>query len=383
MMGNHFLQQVPFSKVYVHALVRDEKGQKMSKSKGNVIDPLDIIKKYGADSLRLTLISMAAPGRDVKLSEDRVKGYRNFLNKIWNANKFLRLNDCKISKKLKVKSTSLDLNKWMYYELFKTSNDVKKYISKFRFDEASRVLYQFIWHTYCDWYLEFLKPIFDSKNQKNLKESRIMASYIQYNILIMLHPFIPFFTEKIWLDLKLNTKLKTPLMQKSWDLTFRPGINFKKSYDKIDWIRNLVSNIRSSKVDLDVSPGDFIDISIQELNKNKRDIINDNLIVLKRLGRINNIYVKKLSKNGVNIIIGSETVTLYFNDTVNLLNQKKKLSNKQKELENKVTNIKNKLKNKSFLKNAPIIIVVKEIKSLINYNIELKKLNSILNSINN
>ena len=140
MMGNHILQQVPFSKVYVHALVRDEKGQKMSKSKGNVIDPLDIIKKYGADSLRLTLISMAAPGRDVKLSEDRVKGYRNFLNKIWNANKFLRLNDCKISKKLKVKSTSFDLNKWMYYELFKTSNDVKKYISKFRFDEASRVL---------------------------------------------------------------------------------------------------------------------------------------------------------------------------------------------------------------------------------------------------
>lgn len=199
----------------------------------------------------------------------------------------------------------------------------------------------------------------------------------------MLHPFIPFFTEKIWLDLKLNTKLKTPLMQKSWDLTFRPGINFKKSYDKIDWIRNLVSNIRSSKVDLDVSPGDFIDISIQELNKNKRDIINDNLIVLKRLGRINNIYDKKLSKNGVNIVIGSETVTLYFNDTVNLLNQKKKLSNKQKELENKVTNIKNKLKNKSFLKNAPKIIVVKEKKSLINYNIELKKLNSILNSINN
>ena len=145
----------------------------MSKSKGNVIDPLDIINKYGADSLRFTLISMAAPGRDVKLSEDRVKGYRNFLNKIWNANKFSKINKCKLSKKFNIKKTNLDVNKWIYFELVKTNNEAKKYISNFRFDEAARIIYQFVWHSYCDWYIEFLKPIFDSKKKKILRSLAI------------------------------------------------------------------------------------------------------------------------------------------------------------------------------------------------------------------
>ncbi len=383
MMGNHFLKQVPFLKVYVHALVRDEKGQKMSKSKGNVIDPLNIINKYGADSLRLTLISMAAPGRDVKLSEERVKGYRNFLNKIWNANKFLKLNSCEFKKNIKVKDIKLDINKWIYFELVKTSNEVQKNISNFRFDEASKVLYQFVWHTYCDWYLEFLKPILDSSNGVKLKECRNIAGYIQYNILIMLHPFIPFLTEKVWLDLKLNKKLKTPLMQKDWNLSIKPNSIFKKSFEKIDWITKFISSIRSTKVDLDVSPGDFIDISVHELDKKKRIIIEDNQAVFKRLGRVINIYEKKLDKQGINIVIGAETATLYFNEDIDLSNQKLKLSQKFKELENKVTNLSNKLKNKSFLANAPKLIVMRDKKSLIDYNIELKKLNSILNSINN
>jgi len=383
MMGNYFLKQVPFSKIYVHALVRDEKGLKMSKSKGNVIDPLNIINKYGADSLRLTLISMASPGRDVKLSEDRVKGYRNFLNKIWNANKFLDLNNCELSDNTKIKFFRLDVSKWIYFEIAKTSNEVQKHISNFRFDEASKILYQFVWHTYCDWYLEFLKPIFDSDNKINLKESRNIASFIQYNILIMLHPFIPFFTEKVWLDLKLNKKLKTPLMQKKWDMPFKPDNSFKKSYEKIDWIIKLITSIRSTKVDLDVVPGDFIDISTHELNKKKKNIINDNLSVFKSLARIVNIYDKKLDKQGINIIVGNETITLYFSDSINLSNQKLKLSSKLNELENKVNSLSNKLKNKSFLENAPKTIVQREKKSLVNYNVELKKLNSILNSIIN
>jgi Valyl-tRNA synthetase len=143
MMGNYFLKKEPFSKVYVHALVRDEKGQKMSKSKGNVIDPLDIIKKYGADSLRFTLISMASPGRDVKLSEDRVKGYRNFINKIWNANQFSLKNKCKLKGNFNIKKINLDINKWIYFELVKTNNKAIEHIKNFRFDEASKVIYQF------------------------------------------------------------------------------------------------------------------------------------------------------------------------------------------------------------------------------------------------
>ena len=381
MMGNYLLRKEPFSKVYVHALVRDEKGQKMSKSKGNVIDPLDIINKYGADSLRFTLISMAAPGRDVKLSEDRVKGYRNFLNKIWNANKFSHINNCKLSKSFNINKTQLDVNKWIYFELVNTNIKAKKYIENFRFDEASRVIYQFVWHSYCDWYIEFLKPIFDSRNKKNLEESRNMLSFVQYNILVLLHPFIPFFTEKIWQDFKFNNYFKKSLMFKSWNI--KPKKTFNKSYSKIDWLIDLVSNIRATKVDLNVSPGSFIDISIFELNSKKASLINDNLSVFKRLARVTNVSNSKLDKNGVKIIVGGETVTLYFDQNLDLNEQKQKLSNKVKDLENKIISIKTKLKNKSFLKNAPKQIISRDKKALTDYQIELKKLNSILNSIKN
>jgi len=381
MMGKYLMNKEPFSKIYVHALVRDEKGQKMSKSKGNVIDPLDIIKKYGADSLRFTLISMAAPGRDVKLSEDRVKGYRNFLNKIWNANKFSKLNKCKLSKKQNIKKIHLDVNKWIYFELIKTSIMAKKYIDNFRFDEAAKIIYQFVWHSYCDWYIEFLKPIFDAKDKRNLEESRNMLSVIHSSILILLHPFIPFVTEKIWKDFKFNNYFNKPLMFKDWNI--KPQLSFNTSFKKIDWLIDLVTNIRSAKVDLNVSPGTFIDISTSEISSNKISIINDNLDVFKRLGRVTNISHSKTNKNGVKIIVRGETVILFFNQNLNLSEQKQKISNKVIDLEKKINSIKNKLKNKSFLKKAPKQIVSRDKKALIDYEIELKKLNSILNSIKN
>jgi len=381
MMGNYLIKKEPFSKVYVHALVRDEKGQKMSKSKGNVIDPLDIINKYGADSLRFTLISMAAPGRDVKLSEDRVKGYRNFLNKMWNANKFSRINNCQLTKNFNIKKIRLDVNKWIYFELASTNIKARKYIENFRFDEAAKVIYQFVWHSYCDWYIEFLKPIFDSNNKQYLEESRNMLSFIQSNILILLHPFIPFFTEKVWQDFKFKNYFNSSLMYKNWN--FKPQQSFNKSYKKIDWLIDLVTSIRSTKVNLNVPPGSFIDISTFELNLDKTYIINDNLSVFKRLARVTNIVNTKSNNEGIKIIVKGETVILYFDQNLDLNEQKQKLSNKVKDLDSKINSIKTKLKNKSFLKNAPKQIISKDKKALIDYEIELKKLNSILNSIKN
>jgi len=383
MMGNHLIKKSPFSKVYVHALVRDQKGQKMSKSKGNVIDPLELIRKYGADSLRFTLISMAAPGRDVKLSEDRIKGYRNFLNKIWNSNKFSQLHKCNYDKKFNIKKINLDINKWIYFELKKVNDNAQRHIENFRFDEAAKIIYQFVWHSYCDWYIEFLKPIFDSKKKENIHEIRAFAAYIQSSILVMLHPFIPFFTEKLWLDLKLNNKLKTPLMYKEWSLPIKTNLQFKKSHKKIDWLIQLVANIRSTKVDLDVSPGEFIDVSTQDLSKDTKIIITSNLSLFKRLGRVSNVFNVKKNRNSVNIIVDTESITLYFDKNVNLLDQKQKISKKIENLNIKVVKLKQKLENKSFLKNAPKLIVQKEKNSLHQYIIELKKLNSILNSIKN
>ena len=381
MMGNYLLNKEPFSKIYVHALVRDEKGQKMSKSKGNVIDPLEIINKYGADSLRFTLISMTAPGRDVKLSEDRVKGYRNFINKIWNANKFSKINKCKLSKKINIKKINLDVNKWIYFELVKTCNEAKKYISNFRFDEAARIIYQFVWHSYCDWYIEFLKPIFDSKSIKIIGETRDVSAFIQANILILLHPFIPFFTEKVWQDFKFANYFNKPLMFKDWEI--KPQSSFNKNHSKIDWLIDFVTNIRSTKVNLNVSPGSFIDVSTAKLSSNKNSIINDNLEVFKRLGRVSNVSRTELNKNGVKIIVGGETIILYFDQNLDLQKQKQKISKKVKNLNQQINEKSEKMKNKSFLKNAPKQIVDNEKKTLIDYKFELKKLNSILNSIKN
>jgi len=324
---------------------------------------------------------MAAPGRDVKLSEDRVKGYRNFINKMWNANKFSQINNCKLSKSFNINKIHLDVNKWIYFELVNTNIKAKKYIEDFRFDEAARMIYQFVWHSYCDWYIEFLKPIFDSKNKKNIEESRNMLSFVQSNILILLHPFIPFFTEKVWQDLKFSNYFKKSLMLKSWDI--KPKQTFNKSYSEIDWLIDLVSNIRSTKVDLNVSPGSFIDISTSELNSKKISLINDNLSVFKRLGRVTNVSNLKSNKKGVKIIVSGETVTLYFDQDLDLNEQKQKLSNKVKDLDKKIMSIKTKLKNKSFLKNAPKQIISRDKKALIDYETELKKLNSILNSIKN
>ena len=381
MMGNYLIKKEPFSKIYVHALVRDERGQKMSKSKGNVIDPLDIITKYGADSLRFTLISMATPGRDVKLSEERVKGYRNFINKIWNANKFSRINRFRLSNKLSVNKINLDVNKWIYSELVKTNKSAIKHIKNFRFDEAAKVIYQFVWHSYCDWYIEFLKPIFDSKNIKDQEEARNLAAYIHSNVLILLHPFIPFFTEKVWQDFKFYNYFKKPLMFKDWNL--KPQSSFIESYKKIDWLIDLVKNIRSTKVDLNISPGSFINVSTVELSSNKIRIINDNLDLFKRLGRVSVIDNSELNKNGVKIIVRGETLILYFDQNLDLKEQEQKISTKVKDLNQKIDKIDQKLKNKSFLDNAPKQIVDGEKKALIDYKIELKKLNSILNSIKN
>jgi valyl-tRNA synthetase len=353
----------------------------MSKSKGNVIDPLSIINQYGADSLRFTLISMAAPGRDVKLSEDRVKGYKNFLNKIWNANKFLKINKCKISNKIHIKKINLDVNKWIYFELVETNKKAIKHIESFRFDEAARVIYKFVWHSYCDWYIEFLKPIFDSKNKKNQEESSNISAYIQANILILLHPFIPFFTEKVWQDFKFEAYFKKPLMFKDWNI--KSQLRFNKSYTQIDWLIDLIANIRSTKVNLNISPGSFINVCTSELHSDKRHIIDDNLIVLKRLGRISDVSDSELNKNGVKIIVGGETLILYFDQNIDLHEQKQKISNKVNDLNAKIRKIDEKLKNKSFLRNAPKQIVDNEKKAIIDCKIELKKLNSILNSIKN
>ena len=382
MMGNFFNKKTPFKKVYVHALVRDEKGQKMSKSKGNVIDPLELIEEYGADSLRFTLISMASPGRDVKLSKDRITGNRNFITKIWSANNFLKLNNCKLEKKVNLNSIKVPVNQWIYSEFTRTQNLVSKNIEIFRFDEAAKHVYQFVWHSYCDWYLEFLKPIFNSKNISEIREVRLFSSFMMSNILKLLHPFIPFFTESLWSNNNYKKTFKTNLISAEWP-EFKKNNKFNKNYTDIKNIIEFISNIRSTKSELKITPKLFCDVFFVEKSSKLNLLIKKNITLVKQVGRINNILKsKQADMNTIEILSLNEKISLKFNEDIDLASQKESILQKLANLEKQINGIQNKLKNKAYLKNAPSDIVKNDKRQLGELTVEDEKLRSIVTSIN-
>jgi len=362
MFGMEFLNKEPFKSIYVHALVKDEKGQKMSKSKGNVIDPLDLIKKYSADALRFTLLSMASPGTDVKLSEDRVKGYRNLLNKLWNANNFLITNNCDFKTNNKVPNCKININKWIYSKLIDTKIKIEKNLTNYRFDEAAKNAYQFIWHSYCDWYLELSKTILFSDNQKEKKEVKEVSTYIFKQILVIMHPFIPFVTEEIWLKNKFDNFSKDFLMLTNW-----PSGKPKKDHNskEVDKMINIISQIRSFKNELNVSPGSFIDIFIGKINKKNQSFLTKNENILKKLGRINNFYKKDQNKPSATMMISGDIFKIYFDENVDLNLIKENLAKKQSKHKEEMNKISARLANKGFVDRAPKNIVQQE---RINYN---------------
>ena len=378
MFGMELLNKEPFKDIYVHALVRDEKGQKMSKSKGNVIDPLDLIEKYSADALRFTLLSMASPGTDVKLSEDRVKGYRNFLNKLWNANNFLIQNKCNLKISKKPPKIKVNINKWIYSELLKTSNIVKKNIDDYRFDEAAKNAYHFAWHTYCDWYLELSKTILYSNNNKAKKEVKEVSSFIFSQILVMLHPFIPFVTEKIWLTNKFDKNGKNFLMLSNWI----SGKSKKDSdYDQVNKIIDIVSNLRSFKNELNVSPGSFVDISIHNIKKNNKSFVLNNDVIIKKLGRINNLFDKDQNKASASLIISGDMFKIYFDENVDLSTIKENLLNRQNKYKVEMDKISQRLNNKSFIQRAPKDIVQQEKNNYSNLKKDIEKISLTIESL--
>ena len=378
MFGMEFLNKEPFKDIYVHALVRDEKGQKMSKSKGNVIDPLDLIEKYSADALRFTLLSMASPGTDVKLSEDRVKGYRNFLNKLWNANNFLIQNKCNFKNSKKLSKLKININKWIYFELLETSKLIKKNIEDYRFDEAAKNAYHFAWHKYCDWYLELSKTIIFSDNVKAQKEVKEVSTFVFKQILIMLHPFIPFVTEKIWLKNKFDNKNKNFLMLSNWI----SGKSKKDSdHSHVQKIINIISEIRSFKNELNVSPGSFIDISIHNIKKNNQSFVKSNEVVIKKLGRINNFFTKNQNKPAASLLISGDLFKIYFDENIDLNLIKENLLKRLNKHQEEMDKISQRLNNKGFVQRAPKDIVQQEKTNYSNLKNDIKKISLTIESL--
>ena len=379
MMGLYFMKEVPFEHIYVHALVRDEKGQKMSKSKGNVIDPLTIINEFGADALRFTLISMSSPGRDVKLSLDRVKGYRNFITKIWNTFSYCEINNIFKLKKIKLSNIQNPANQWIITTLNLYKQRIKKNINDYRFDEAAKNIYSYIWNYFCDWYIEFSKPLLNSSSKKTIEETKNTLLHVQRENLSILHAFIPFVTEELWKLTDFRKLEKTDLI----NFKFKKDHKLKnsKGVKDIDYIISFITDLRSIKAKLNISPGNFVDLNIDELPKKNQKIIYNNELIIKKLGRIKNFSLEGIKSKIGKVILSNDKISISFGDDINLEQQISILSKKVEVLENQINSSENKLKNDNFIKKAPKNIISQEKDLLENNKNEYKNLSEIINSL--
>ena len=253
MMGLHFMQEVPFHTVYIHALVRDERGAKMSKSKGNVIDPLELIDEYGADALRFTLAAMAAQGRDIKLSTQRVEGYRNFATKLWNACRFAEMNRCVTVAGFDPKSAKETLNRWIAHETGKAAREITEAIELYKFNDAAGAAYRFVWNIFCDWYLELAKPVLQGADERAKDETRAMTAWVRDEILKLLHPFTPFVTEELWqLTAQDGAARDSLLALAPWPKL--EGLDDLEAEAEIGWVIDLVTAIRSVRAEMNIAP---------------------------------------------------------------------------------------------------------------------------------
>jgi len=362
MMGIHFMdKEVPFKEVYIHALVRDEKGQKMSKSKGNVLDPLDLSSKYGADSLRFTLAAMAAQGRDIKLSEERIAGYRNFSTKIWNGCKFLEFNNCISYIDKDIKKIDLEVNKWIVKLYNDLNNRVKTAIKEYKFNDAAEALYQFIWKDYCDWYIEFIKPILNNTdNLKDLEETKYISINIMKNTLLMLHPIMPYVTEEILENLFKSSKFA---ISSTWP---EPIFNNSPLNNSIDLVIKIISSIRSLRVEKNIPPNSKINLIFKNANKNKKDIIQGNINLITNLAKLNDLtFVSEDMTQTENFIISTvdEIVLMIpLQGLIDTESEKNRLNKELSNINNEIVQINKRLNNQMFIDKAPSK-VVQEVKN--------------------
>ena len=365
MMGLFFTKKPPFKEVYIHALIRDEKGQKMSKSKGNVIDPLELTSKYGSDALRFTLSSLASPGRDIKLSTQKVESSRNFATKIWNASRYIFLNDCKINSSFDPKKINHEVNKWIIHSLVEVNANITKTIDEYKFNEASNNLYQFIWRTFCDWYLEFTKPILQSNDKKLVDETKNTIIWTLDNILIMLYPFMPF------LSRELRSQIHNNELVYQWP-NFK---NLKKSDDakkEIDWIVNLISQIRTVRTSVRIPAKAVLNLSFKDLKKDKQNFLIKYSSFLQRLARVEIKETK--SKNILQFVCDKTNFFLDVGDIIDLKDEEKRISDQMEKIRIEINKINKMLKNSNFIKNAPNEVVKKQKESFMNYKKTLTKL---------
>jgi valyl-tRNA synthetase len=349
MMGLHFMGEVPFHTVYIHALVRDEKGQKMSKSKGNVIDPLDLIEAYGADALRFTLAAMAAQGRDIKLAKSRVEGYRNFGTKLWNAARFAEMNGVAHDPDYDPLAARVTVNRWIAGEAARTESRVRAALDEYKFNEAAGALYQFVWNVFCDWYLELIKPILTGTDEAAKAETRATAAWVMDQILILLHPFMPFVTEELW---QQTGTRKTWLIETDWPAY--KGLGDPSADAEMEWVIRFVSEVRSVRAEMNVPAGAKIACVLVSANSETRRRADAWENEIMRLARLSSIaFEDAVPKASAQIVLDEATVALPLEGVIDFAAEKARLSKELEKIAKDMAAIDGRLNNPGFVAKAP------------------------------
>jgi len=357
MMSLEFMGEVPFKDVYIHALVLDEKGQKMSKSKGNAMDPLELVDEYGADALRFTMGRMAGQGRNIRLSKQAVEGNRNFATKLWNAARFAEMNECGAPGEIDYARVESPVNRWILSELSQCAAEVSKGIEDYKFNEAAGALYKFIWNTLCDWYLELIKPLLAGMDDAAKQETRMVCGYVLDESLKLLHPFMPFVTEELWeRRAEGRAEAKGFLMHQSWPST--EPFTDEAAAEEINWVIDMITELRSLRNDLGVPAGSKLPLTLVNAGADIENRAMSHEDVLKRLARLEDISMTDATPEGaVTAVIGETMSALSVADIVDIDEARNRLDKELAQLDKDIKSTEGKLSNEKFVSRAPPEIV--------------------------
>ncbi len=357
MMGLHFMKKVPFHDVYIHALVRDERGQKMSKSKGNVIDPLAVIDEYGADALRFTLAAMAAQGRDIKLSGQRVEGYRNFATKLWNAARFAEINGCVRVPAFDPRQSKEVLNRWVAHETASTARQVTAAIEAYKFNDAAGAIYRFVWNVYCDWYLELIKPVLTGPDGTAKNETRAAVAWALDQILKLLHPFMPFVTEELW---QVTGTDRAVLLALS-DWPQHDGLDDSAAEAEIGWVIDLVTAIRSARVEMNIPPATSLPLVLAGASPEIASRARHWADFVQRLARVGEIsFADVPPKRAVQLVVRGDVAALPLQGVIDLAAERARLAKEMAKCDADIARVEAKLGNPNFVARAPDEVVEEE-----------------------
>ncbi|MGQ3674315.1 valine--tRNA ligase [Xanthobacter sp. TB0139] len=361
MMGMHFMDgEVPFKDVYIHALVRDEKGAKMSKSKGNVIDPLDLVEQYGADALRFTLAAMAAQGRDIKLATSRVEGYRNFATKLWNAVRFAEMNGCARVEGFDPEKVENTLNRWIIGEAARATREVTEAIEAYRFNDAAAAIYRFLWNVFCDWHLELAKPVLSGPDGSAKEETRATTAWVLDVAMALLHPFMPFLTEELWAETgKVGPARKSLLVLSDWpDLA---GLEAPDAEAEVGWVVDLIAEIRSVRAEMNVPASARAPLVLVQASAESRARASAWDEALRRLARLSDIsFAEAMPSEAVQMVVRGEVAALPLAGVVDLAAERVRLQKEEEKLGQEISRIDGKLANEKFVARAPEEVVEAE-----------------------